>query len=267
VVLQNLLISLPKIRLTNERELAYYVFRTTALCVFLAFAVDVVNQLVFFESWVAAIRSWIITVTVVVMIAAPVSRTIGKSHLALYRASTIDALTGLLNRGAFLEGADDSTAFIALIIVDIDHFKHVNDSHGHWAGDQVLSAVAHMMETSLGEFGRVGRLGGEEFAVLASQENSVALARALELFRQKVAETPILTKMAAVSVTISAGIATHDGNDSFEHLFARADRALYAAKERGRNRIVRADDLDPGPGAVADENKQIQQRRSPRDDE
>lgn len=250
------MINLPKIRLTNERDLARYVFRTTALCVCIAFAVDVVNQLVFFESWMAAVRSWIITVTVVVLIAAPVSRTIGTSHLALYRASTIDTLTGLLNRGAFLEGVDDTATLIVLIIVDIDDFKHVNDSHGHWVGDQVLRAVAQRMQTSFGAFGRVGRLGGEEFAVLASRENRSALLRALEVFRQSIAETPILTKTARVTVTISAGIATHDGNHSFEHLFARADRALYAAKDRGRNRIVCADDLDQGRDAVAEEDVQ-----------
>lgn len=247
LTVRTLLTIRPKIRLTNGRDLSRYVFRTTVLCVLTALAFDIANQLIFFESWEKAVRSWLITIVVVVLIAVPVSRTLGKSHLALYRASTIDTLTGLLNRGAFLDGIDDTTAGIALIIVDIDHFKHINDRHGHWVGDQVLGAVAGMMATSFAQFGRVGRLGGEEFGVLASEENRAALFRALDEFQRSLAATPIVTNAGRVSVTISAGTATRRGDMSFESLFTLADRALYAAKDAGRNRIVSADDLDEAP--------------------
>ncbi|UDL93341.1 GGDEF domain-containing protein [Lichenihabitans sp. PAMC28606] len=235
----------PTFRLTNERELLHYVVRTTALCVVAALAVDVVNQVVFFESWAVALRSWAITVGLVVAIAVPVSRTIGKAQVALYRASTIDPLTGLLNRGALLDGVSERSTILALIIVDIDRFKDVNDTHGHWAGDHVLAAIAGVMAQCLGDLGPVGRLGGEEFALLASGVERAVVLEALERFRRTVAGTPVFTNAAPVSVTVSAGMAINGGGQTFEQLFARADRALYRAKAQGRNRIVVAGDDEP----------------------
>jgi diguanylate cyclase (GGDEF)-like protein len=233
-----------RISLRNERDLALYVLRTSLLCVSIALAVDVANQLIFFETWPVAVRSWLVTIVVVVLIAAPVSRKIGKAQLALYRASSTDELTGLLNRRAFLDGVDESS-FLALIIVDVDEFKDVNDRHGHWIGDQVLRTSAAMMAGLLGEFGRVGRLGGEEFALLAYRDDHALLLKRLEAFRETVARTPILTDTISVSITISAGVATRGENQTFQQLFVRADRALYEAKALGRNRIVLADTITP----------------------
>ncbi|MEG3086755.1 GGDEF domain-containing protein [Sphingomonas sp. PB4P5] len=233
----------PEIDLRNERDLARYVRRTTLLCVAIALTVDISNQLIFFVSWPEAARSWLLTTIVVVMIAVPVARKIGKVQVNLYRASTTDELTGILNRRAFLEGVDGSS-FLALIIVDVDHFKNVNDRHGHWIGDQVLRATATMMEQSIGQLGRIGRLGGEEFALLANSDDHAVLLAALERFRETVAQTPILADAVSVSITISAGVATRDDHQTFERLFIRADRALYRAKALGRNKIVFADDMN-----------------------
>ncbi|WP_420136266.1 GGDEF domain-containing protein [Sphingomonas sp.] len=227
--------------LRNDRDLALYVLFTTLLCVSIALAVDVANQLFFFTNWANAIRSWVITVAVVLCIAIPVTRKLGRAQLALYRAGMRDELTGLLNRRAFLDGVDDTT-FLALIIVDVDDFKNVNDRHGHWIGDQVLRTTASMMVKLLGEFGRVGRLGGEEFALLAYHDDHATLLDRLEAFRDTIAQTPILTDTIPVSVTISAGVATRNGEQSFQELFIRADSALYEAKASGRNRVVLAQD-------------------------
>lgn len=229
--------------LQNDRDLRRYVVRTTILCVLLALAVDVANQLIFFVSWPEAMRSWLLTVVVVVAITVPVSRKIGRSQVTLYHASTTDELTGLLNRRAFLEGADDSS-FLALIIVDVDHFKHVNDRYGHWIGDRVLQATATMMEQSIGQFGRVGRLGGEEFALLANGNDPSMLLRQLECFRENIARTPILADTTPVSITISVGVATRIHDRDFQDLFVRADQALYKAKTLGRNKIVLADETN-----------------------
>jgi diguanylate cyclase (GGDEF)-like protein len=244
------MILFPHIELRNERDLAHYVFRTTILCVSIALAADIANQLIFFTGWLTAVRSWIVTLVVVVGIAVPVSRKIGKAQIALYRAGTTDELTGLLNRRAFLDGVDDTT-FLALIIVDVDDFKRVNDKHGHWIGDQVLRATAAMMAQLLGAFGRVGRLGGEEFALLAYRGDHALILRQLEAFRETVARTPILTDTLPVSITISAGVATREGDQTFQQLFVRADRALYQAKALGRNRIVLAGTID------ADEDSRV----------
>jgi diguanylate cyclase (GGDEF)-like protein len=137
-----------------------------------------------------------------------------------------------------------------LIIVDVDHFKHVNDRHGHWIGDQVLRATAAMMARLLGEYGRVGRLGGEEFAVLAYRDDHAMLIRQLEAFRETVSRTPILTDTVPVSITISAGVATRQDDQTFQQLFIQADNALYEAKASGRNRVVLAEDMDGHAGVA-----------------
>lgn len=232
---------LPHIVLRNERDLSKYVVRTTVLCVAIALIVDVANQLIFFVGWQSAVRSWIITTAVVVAIAVPIARKIGKTQVALFRASTIDELTGLLNRRAFLDEVGGSL-FLALIIVDVDNFKRVNDRHGHWVGDQVLKATASMMQQSIGRVGRLGRLGGEEFGLLADGEDFAKALSQIENFRQMIERTPILTDKAAVSVTISAGIAMRIDGQTFRRLFIRADQALYKAKALGRNNIVTAND-------------------------
>ena len=242
-----------KIRIRSSRELAVYVTCTTALCAGLALAVDVANQLYFFEGWTAATRSWLITVALVVLIAVPVSRAIGKANLALYHASRTDPLTGLLNRRALLDNGSTCPAFVVLVIVDIDRFKQVNDTHGHMAGDEVLRTVSGLMRAALGNLGQIGRMGGEEFAILAAHAEPASISASLERFRAQVAATPILAGSIAVSVTISAGLAIRQPGQSFEQLYARADRALYLAKASGRNRIVCADDIaaDLLPPAVA----------------
>jgi diguanylate cyclase (GGDEF)-like protein len=233
---------LVSLKIRSPRELMSYVVRTTALCATVALAVDALNQLVFFESWPSAIRSWCITAGLTIAIAAPVSRAIGKAHLALYRAGQTDALTGLLNRRALLEGIEDRSTFMVLIIVDIDRFKAVNDTHGHLVGDEVLRTVARVLAGHFDGIARVGRLGGEEFALVSDSLDGRSVLQSLEAFRRQVAEMAIVTAHAAVRVTISAGVADRSEGQSFEQLYAEADRALYLAKAGGRNRIVLAGD-------------------------
>ncbi len=135
-------------RIRTVRELTSFVVRITTLCVAIALAVDVVNQLVFFESWAVAIRSWTISAALAFVIAAPISRTIGKAHLELFRAKQVvdklsrtDPLTGLANRRALIETAERAMAVaLILVIFDIDRFKRINDAHGHIAGDTVIQA-------------------------------------------------------------------------------------------------------------------------------
>ena len=235
-------------RIRSRRELTLYVVRTTCLCAVGALACDIVNQFVFFAGWPATFRSWAVTVAITVAITGPVSRAIGRTHLTLFDASRTDELTGLLNRRALLDCVDDLPSVIALIIVDIDRFKQVNDTHGHLAGDEVLRTVARRMGRLLGPLGRVGRIGGEEFAVVVAAGLADRLAVELEAFRQQIASTPVIVGTNAVSVTISAGFATRAADQSFEHLYALADRALYLAKAAGRNQIVSADALPPHLG-------------------
>jgi diguanylate cyclase (GGDEF)-like protein len=237
-------------RIASEQELRRYVLRTTSLCLLLALAVDVVQQLTFFVGWTEALRSWAITAAISSAIAFFVSRAIGRSHLRLFTANQIaetlsrtDPLTGLLNRRALLDYAATPDV-VVLVIVDIDRFKRVNDTYGHIAGDAVIRTVAELMVRDLGDLGKLGRLGGEEFAVLGHQIPKHLLMEKLTGFRDHLAATPIVVGGQSVSVTISAGVAVRPNNRDFAQLYNDADRALYLAKATGRNRIAFAGEDD-----------------------
>jgi diguanylate cyclase (GGDEF)-like protein len=239
--------------IANERELVSYVATTTAACVAVALAVDVANQLTFFVDWPTSLRSWAITITLVLGLTIPVSRAIGKANLALYRAKALadalgrtDQLTGLPNRRAFLEAATvERPETLALTIMDIDRFKRVNDSFGHLAGDSVIQSVAEAMAMQLGALGQVARVGGEEFTLLSWGVRAETLATQLAALRERLASTPVLLGATPVRVTISAGVALRRENETFEQLYSQADRALYAAKAAGRDRVQfsRAEDV------------------------
>ncbi len=247
----------PAIR--SERELLGYSALVTATCVVLALAADVANQLTFFVDWTTCLRSWAITTGIVLALAFPISRAIGKAHLELYRAklqaealSLLDPLTGLPNRRALMEAAAVAMPdLLALVIFDIDRFKRVNDTYGHLAGDAVLRSIGQMMAAELGPFGCVARIGGEEFALLSSGVSLEALARQLIAFCDRVESTPILTNGVSVRVTISAGVALREQGRTFDELYTEADRALYAAKVSGRNRIHFPPALDALLGKIA----------------
>ena len=230
----------------NEQELTAFVLRTCVVCACFALAVDVINQTLFFESWVASLRSWSVTVVLSAGIAFPVSRAIGKAHLALFRSkaeveilSQTDELTGLLNRRALMQmAATQPPETMVLVIADIDRFKRVNDSYGHMAGDAVIRMVSRIAHAELGDLGTLGRFGGEEFALLATDISPSLLVLRLENLRTRIALTPVIAEGGvAVHVTVSAGVAIRGAGRGFDDLYADADRALYAAKNSGRNRI------------------------------
>jgi diguanylate cyclase (GGDEF)-like protein len=240
-----------KPRIRDGRELRGYVFRVTLICVAVALIFDVINQTVFFVDWETSLRSWAITVMVAAVIAVPALLAIGKAHLQLYQAklavdelSRTDPLTGLSNRRGLLEEAEGLVpGALALVIVDIDRFKRINDAHGHLAGDDVIRAVGQAMGAELRDLGRVGRLGGEEFALLSASTATQLLASRIWGFRDRIAATPIVTSSATVRVTVSAGVAIRRAGQSFDQLYAEADRALYLAKASGRNRVVLASEM------------------------
>jgi len=150
--------------------------------------------------------------------------------------SETDALTGLLNRRAFLERARDGTHVKRLILADIDRFKAVNDSHGHDVGDQVIQAVADAITGAAPRTALVGRIGGEEFAVLvdAAERDDVGAN-----IRKAVAEAAMPCPLA---ITISVGVAEFalSSDEDWRELYNAADSALYRAKRNGRNRVDHA---------------------------
>jgi two-component system, cell cycle response regulator len=156
----------------------------------------------------------------------------------LIRLASVDPLTGVFNRRAFFERAERVRQMpFAAIMFDVDHFKDINDSCGHDVGDQVLGAIGR--EASSRD-GIVGRLGGEEFAiVLEGADLEAALAFAEDL-RMRLAELPFNFGGLKRSVTCSLGVAEARPGESIDQLLKRADAALYAAKDKGRDRVVAA---------------------------
>jgi len=175
---------------------------------------------------------------------------VGELRNALERAQTealLDPLTGLKNRRAFeravaqlvLEGPG-GLAGAALLLIDIDHFKQVNDTHGHLLGDKVLRAVAQVLQSNIKGRDIVARIGGEEFGVLLLQATPEGALAVADQIRSAIAHGQIRTPTAGQlvgAVTVSAGVAIAAAAETLEALLERADSALYEAKRTGRNRV------------------------------
>ncbi len=166
-------------------------------------------------------------------------------HEEIYRMSILDGLTAVHNKRFFLEFLDRELArsnrhggALALIMFDIDHFKQVNDTHGHLAGDLVLKELCKRLKPRIRREDLLARYGGEEFAcVLPDTEPAGALAFA-ESVRLLVAREPFVYESTPLPVTISVGVAMHEPGLRTEELIRRADDRLYTAKRSGRNRVV-----------------------------
>lgn len=168
---------------------------------------------------------------------------------ALHRLTITDELTGAYNRRhclsvarQLLVDAREHNVPFSLALLDIDHFKRVNDTHGHAAGDTALRTLARTVEDllSTSQLGEAifARVGGEEFAVLLPGLKQVEAVAACERLRRAVETCPILASAATFQITVSIGVADLDGRDvSIDNLLSEADRALYRAKAEGRNLV------------------------------
>lgn len=172
--------------------------------------------------------------------------------------SHLDALTGCYNRRMFdarlpaeMERSCRYGRPLSLIFVDIDHFKAINDAHGHGAGDQVLRVVAgRLLESVRRQIDWVVRYGGEEFIVVLPERSSVDGALLAERLRVLIESTPVALNGKSIAVSASFGVAEYRHTDGTDELLGRADEALYRAKDQGRNRVevadqILIDDFDP----------------------
>jgi diguanylate cyclase (GGDEF)-like protein/PAS domain S-box-containing protein len=161
----------------------------------------------------------------------------------------VDYLTGLFNRRHFIEQGELELSRalryskqLSAFMIDIDYFKQVNDTHGHRAGDMVLQALSQICKEALRDVDLIGRMGGEEFAVLLPETSHEKAAEVAERLRETIAATPIVIETGLpLHITVSIGVTTLTGKDSnIDMLLNQADTALYQAKETGRNRICGA---------------------------
>lgn len=173
----------------------------------------------------------------------------------LVELATRDGLTGALNRRAFMERAAERHTLarrygrgFSVLMIDADHFKAVNDTHGHDAGDAVLKALVASIQAMLRETDIMGRMGGEEFAAALPETDAEGARVVAERVREAVAETRITHGAATLAFTVSIGVATCTGDcaETMDTLLKQADQALYAAKQAGRNRVVLADAAQAG---------------------
>jgi diguanylate cyclase (GGDEF)-like protein len=161
-----------------------------------------------------------------------------------------DPLTGLSNRRGFVERIVPlmaGTGPVALLLIDVDRFKLINDAHGHDTGDVVLTVIAQRLARWDGPAHVVGRLGGEEFAMLVTGFGRFAVHSFAEGVRQAIAACDHVPQLDGVPVTISVGLGMAAPGDDFATLYRIADGALYEAKHQGRNRVVAAREEEAGP--------------------
>lgn len=180
-----------------------------------------------------------------------------RRELGFIEAARIDPLTGTANRGAFFDNAHrvldrcrrDRTPF-SLVMFDLDRFKSINDTYGHQVGDRILRNFAETARLSLRPNDLFGRYGGEEFAVIlpgASIETAMVIA---DRVRQLFAERHEIVDGKPVRTTVSAGVATAGATARLEDVIDAADKAMYAAKHSGRNRVERAPRNEPYEGSA-----------------
>lgn len=161
------------------------------------------------------------------------------------RRATHDSLTDLPNREAYSERAyAELQRFkrygrpLTLAVCDIDHFKRVNDTYGHQAGDKVLKLISSVVASRLRSVDFVGRYGGEEFVILMPETDVNIAHGVLDKIRASIAKTPFRFKDDPIQITLSFGMANFQENDTVDHVFTRADKALYDAKAAGRNQCL-----------------------------
>ncbi len=165
-------------------------------------------------------------------------------HDRLLAMATTDTLTGCANRRRFVERAGEMIALaqrqnspLTLVLLDLDHFKLVNDTHGHPAGDAVLARIGAVMREMVRATDQLGRLGGEEFALLMPDTTVLGAAQLADRLRAAIAQADQPIDGLDLRITASLGMAARQTGESFDTLYARADAALYAAKTGGRNRV------------------------------
>jgi diguanylate cyclase (GGDEF)-like protein len=179
------------------------------------------------------------------------NRSLSEAMKRIESLATTDDVTGLPNRRAIAEVLRDQMALsrrngspLALAFVDIDHFKHINDAHGHLAGDRALQSIADALRSGVRQVDRVGRFGGEEFLIVMPSTSLEQARQPLERLRNDIAALDCSSISLDVKTTVTIGAAQYSPGETLEALVRRADLALYLGKGAGRNCVVLNPPLD-----------------------
>lgn len=165
---------------------------------------------------------------------------------ALYKAANTDSLTKIFNRHAFMCRAEEdvlssilNNESLTIMMCDVDHFKRINDSFGHLAGDRILIDLAELLQAQMRKGDMLARYGGEEFIMLLRNENIDFITKLAERIRVKVEECDFSFEDTLIPTTLSIGVCSRKGKEisSLSSLIKEADNALYQAKNNGRNRV------------------------------
>jgi diguanylate cyclase (GGDEF)-like protein len=175
----------------------------------------------------------------------------------LRRLATTDPLTGAFNRRHYMDlmtreqrRADRYGTVYSVLMIDIDHFKRVNDTYGHQVGDQAIQAMADACKKLMRPTDIVARYGGEEFIITLTHTEEPGAVKVAERLRQAVSEIALATERGTLSFTISIGVSTYVKSNRLEQIIGAADEALYAAKKGGRNRVCASGAATPGAAAA-----------------
>ncbi len=158
-------------------------------------------------------------------------------------------MTGILNRRAIMDSLkallieeDGIRVNVSIGMMDLDHFKEINDQYGHHIGDEALKHFVRVVQSCLRETDLLARFGGDEFILVVPKQKEGSEAAVFQRVCDTVRQTPWLSTLGEISVTVSIGVATTHGEITLDELLARADKALYQAKNTGRNRIAQFSD-------------------------
>ena len=173
-------------------------------------------------------------------------RALERANQQLEKLSMTDRLTGLLNRGTWENLVDAEyeryrryNHDTCLVMLDIDHFKAVNDTHGHLAGDEVIKHTANVIKSAIRQSDSAGRYGGEEFGIILPETNAEGALTICERIRNAIANSVVKANSVEIACTISVGIAPlNETPENYMQWLQMADKALYSAKENGRNQTI-----------------------------
>jgi len=213
----------------------------------------IISALVYYYIGEETVIRFSVTLALTIVLANMIRSILEDLHRRLIDQAIVDPLTGVFNRrhmerclGDAIERQRRSSAPASLLLIDVDHFKRINDQFGHASGDSVLKGIVALVGKRSRKLDLLFRIGGEEFMLLLPDTREAAAAVVAEQLRASVAESPLLD---GLRLTVSLGVSELRPGDSLDSWMKHADDALYAAKKAGRNRVVRGADV-PAEGAA-----------------